>query len=150
MFLQKLRKLKVNRDDELPEPLAKQWTHFVDSLKFIEELHIDRYLLEDAIKKTILVGFADALQTAYGAVVYMKSISETNSVVRKLIASKSRISPIKTISIPRLELSAELLLSQFVEKIIDALKMEIDDEILHTDSTIALQHPIKPLEDFHR
>ncbi|GBN40499.1 hypothetical protein AVEN_491-1, partial [Araneus ventricosus] len=138
MFLQKLWQLKVNWDGELPEPLAKQWTHFVGSLKFIEKLHIDRYLLADDIKKTILVGFADASQAAYGAVVYMKSLSETNSVVMKLIASKSRIAPIKTISIPRLELSACLLLSQLVEKIIDALKMKIDDDILHTDSTIAL------------
>ncbi|GBL83214.1 hypothetical protein AVEN_165409-1 [Araneus ventricosus] len=138
MFLQKLWQLKVNWDGELPEPLAKQWIHFVDSLKFIEELHIDRFVLADAIKKTILVGFADASQAAYGAVVYMKSISETNSVVMKLIASKSRIAPVKTISIPRLELSACLLLSQLVEKIIDALKMEIDDVILHTDSTIDL------------
>ncbi|GBL82587.1 hypothetical protein AVEN_263675-1 [Araneus ventricosus] len=138
MFLQKLWQLKLNWDGEFPEPLAKQWTHFVGSLKFNEELHIDRYLLADAIKKTILVGFADASQAAYGAVVYMKSLSETNSVVMKLIASKSRIAPIKTISIPRLELSACLLLSQLVEKIIDALKMKIDDVILHTDSTIAL------------
>ncbi|GBM91350.1 hypothetical protein AVEN_7002-1 [Araneus ventricosus] len=137
MFLQKVWQLKVNWDGELPEPLAKQWTHFVGSLKFIEELHIDRFLLADAIKKTILVGFADASQAAYEAVVYMKSISETNSVVMKLIASKSRIAPIKTISIPRLELSA-CLLSQLVERIIDSLKMKIDDVILHTDSTIAL------------
>ncbi|GBO27362.1 hypothetical protein AVEN_208548-1 [Araneus ventricosus] len=102
MFLQKLWQLKVNWDNKLPEPLTKQWTHFVGSLKFIEELHIDRYLLADAIKKTISVGFSDASQAAYGAVVYMKSISETKSVGRKLIASKSRIAPIKTISIPRL------------------------------------------------
>ncbi|GBN67319.1 hypothetical protein AVEN_205701-1 [Araneus ventricosus] len=117
---------------------AKMFLQKLWQLKFIEELHIDRFLLADAIKKTILVGFADASQAAYGAVVYMKSISETNSVVMKLIASKSRIAPIKTISIPRLELSACLLLSQLVEKIIDALKMKIDDVILHTDSTIAL------------
>ncbi|GBL74071.1 hypothetical protein AVEN_230976-1 [Araneus ventricosus] len=29
MFLQKLSQLKVNWNDELPESLAKQWTHFV-------------------------------------------------------------------------------------------------------------------------
>ncbi|GBN53337.1 hypothetical protein AVEN_221591-1 [Araneus ventricosus] len=96
-----------------------------------------RYLLVDAIKKTILVGFADASQAAYGSVVYMKSINETNSVVMKLIASKSRIASIKTIYISCLELSACLLPSQLVKKIIQALKMEIDDAILHIDSTIA-------------
>ncbi|GBM35908.1 hypothetical protein AVEN_244976-1 [Araneus ventricosus] len=115
----------------------QQWT-FVGSLKFIEELDVDRYLSADAIKKIILVGFADASQAAYGTVVYMKSISETNSVVMKLIASKSRIAPIKTISIPSLELSACFFLSQLVENIIHALKMEMEYDILHTDSTIAL------------
>ncbi|KAF8781872.1 hypothetical protein HNY73_012215 [Argiope bruennichi] len=71
----------MNWNDEFPETLASQWKYFVDSMKFIEELHIDRYIFADAIKKTILGGFAVSSQVAYGAAVYVKSISETNSIV---------------------------------------------------------------------
>ncbi|GFS68828.1 integrase catalytic domain-containing protein [Trichonephila clavipes] len=56
----------------------------------------------------------------------------------RLLCSKSRISPIKWISIPRLELCAAGLLSKLVKKVIASLKLEFDGVYLWTDSTIAL------------
>ncbi|GFW80157.1 hypothetical protein TNCV_460651 [Trichonephila clavipes] len=51
-------------------------------------------------------GFSDASQSAYGAVVYCKSVTSDGRVLVHAIASKSRVAPTRQITIPRLELCA--------------------------------------------
>ncbi|GFT33047.1 DUF1758 domain-containing protein, partial [Trichonephila clavipes] len=63
---------------------------------------------------------------------------EDSTTTTKLISSKSRVAPIKVISIPRLELSACLLLAQLEEKVRLPLQVHLAKVILLTDSTIAI------------
>ncbi|GFY60656.1 DUF1758 domain-containing protein, partial [Trichonephila inaurata madagascariensis] len=84
------------------------------------------------------LGYSDASEAAYGAVVYMHCVKEDGTITTKLAGSKSRVAPIKVISIPRLELSACLLLAQLVEKVRLSLQVHLAKIILHTDSTIAI------------
>ncbi|XP_035225507.1 uncharacterized protein LOC118198027 [Stegodyphus dumicola] len=86
----------------------------------------------------ILQGFADASEKAFGAVIYLQSITSPGEYCSKLLCSKSRVAPIKTMTIPRLELSACLLLSKLMQKVLEALKLKIDDVKLWSDSSIAL------------
>ena len=53
--------------------------------------------------------FVDASQDAYGAVVYSRVVYESGSVSTGLVAAKSRVAPLTTTSIPRLELLAAVL-----------------------------------------
>lgn len=137
IFLQKLWIEKLDWNDVLPPSIANEWADFVLSLKYLENMKVDRFILADTYQRTILKGFCDASQAAYGAVIYMECTTP-NGNTTKLIASKSRVAPIKIISIPRLELCACLLLSQLVNKVHQSLKMNIDEIILHSDSTIAI------------
>ncbi|GFY60000.1 integrase catalytic domain-containing protein [Trichonephila inaurata madagascariensis] len=86
----------------------------------------------------MLLGYSDASEAAYGTVVYMHCVKEVGTTTNKLIASKSRVAPIKVISIPRLELSECLLLAQLVEKVRLSLQVHLAKIILHTNSTIAI------------
>ncbi|GFY37762.1 DUF1758 domain-containing protein [Trichonephila inaurata madagascariensis] len=86
----------------------------------------------------MLLGYADASEAAYGAVVYIHCVKEDGTTITKLIGSKYRVVPIKVISIPRLELSACLLLAQLVGKVRLSLQVHLAKVILHTDSTIAI------------
>jgi hypothetical protein len=61
-----------------------------------------------------LHGFSDASEDAYSAVVYILSQDECGKVVVSLVIAKSRVSPIKRFSIPRLELCGAQLLSQLL------------------------------------
>ncbi|XP_067129375.1 uncharacterized protein [Centruroides vittatus] len=97
-----------------------------------------RYILTDPLQRAVLLGYADALESAYGAVVYMHCIREDGTGKTRLIASKSRVAPLKVITIPRLELSACLVLSQLIKKVRSCLQMDIVEVILHTDSAIAI------------
>ncbi|GFS88528.1 reverse transcriptase domain-containing protein [Trichonephila clavipes] len=102
-----LQKIELGREF-LPDAIAPEWFNFVSSLKALEELKIDRYILTDSYVKLMLLGYADASKSAYGAIVYMHSVKEDGTTTTKLISSKSRVAPIKVISIPRLELSASI------------------------------------------
>ncbi|GFX76728.1 integrase catalytic domain-containing protein [Trichonephila clavipes] len=138
IFLQKLWLRKLNWEEFLPDAITPEWLNFESSLKALEELKIDRYILADSYVKLMLLGYADASESAYGAVVYIHSVKKDGTTTTKLIGSKSRVAPIKVISIPRLELSACLLLAQLVEKVHLSLQVHLAKVILHTDSTIAI------------
>ncbi|GFR17010.1 40S ribosomal protein S10b, partial [Trichonephila clavata] len=76
IFLLKLWLRKLNWEECLPEAIAPEWLNFVSSLKALEELKIDRYLLTNSYEKLMLLGYADASESAYGAVVYMHCVKE--------------------------------------------------------------------------
>ncbi|GFW74923.1 uncharacterized protein TNCV_2677911 [Trichonephila clavipes] len=137
IFLQKLWLRKLNWEEFLPDAIAPEWLNFVSSLKALEELKIDRYILTDSYVKVMLLGYADASESAYGTVVYTHSVKD-GTTTAKLISSKSRVAPIKVISIPHLELSACLLLAQLVGKVRLSLQVHLAKVILHTDSTIEI------------
>ncbi|GFR01722.1 DUF1758 domain-containing protein, partial [Trichonephila clavata] len=63
---------------------------------------------------------------------------EDGTTAIKLIVIKSCVAPTKVIPIPRLELSACLLLSQLVEKVRLSLQVHFAKVILHTDSTTVI------------
>ncbi|GFX85317.1 uncharacterized protein TNCV_3606201 [Trichonephila clavipes] len=88
--------------------------------------------------RIVLQGFADASEAAYRAVIYLQCFLHNGAAKVSILASKSRVAPIRVISIPRLELCACVLLAQLVKKIHSTLRLNISDIVLHTDSTIAL------------
>ncbi|GFV28266.1 uncharacterized protein TNCV_3368561 [Trichonephila clavipes] len=82
--------------------------------------------------------FSDASERAYAAVVYIKCFNESGQSQTRLLCSKSRVAPLKTLTIPRLELPAALLLSRLVKKVVPILQLPIHKIWMWTDSTIAL------------
>ncbi|GFW46992.1 integrase catalytic domain-containing protein [Trichonephila clavipes] len=64
---------KLDWDDVLPNSIANEWREFVTTLKCIEEVKINRFIMADNNVRIVLQGFADASEAAYGAVVYLQS-----------------------------------------------------------------------------
>ena len=83
-----------------------------------------------------LQGFYDASSAAYAAVVYLKIEVESISFV----AAKTRVAPTTKQTIPRLELSSALLLSNLINNVSIALKPEIEllEHCCYADSKVAL------------
>ena len=67
--------------------------------------------------KCELHGFCDASHRSYAAVIYILAIYSVGRIGVRLVASKSRVAPLKKQSIPRLELLGAVLLSRFASKI---------------------------------
>ena len=72
---------------------------------------------DEEVNSYTLFGFCDASLRAYAAVVYLLMETENEHVV-KFLASKTRVSPLRKQTIPRLELLSALLLAQLMESIL--------------------------------
>ncbi|GBL76945.1 hypothetical protein AVEN_12617-1 [Araneus ventricosus] len=109
IFLQTLWLEKLSFDDPLPKPIAVKWNHLVSLLKAIELIKIPHWIIVDNPQKLVLHCFSDSSQATYGVVIYLQCVMPNDTLTSKLVASKSRVSPLKTVSIPRLELCCCLL-----------------------------------------
>ncbi|XP_035231549.1 uncharacterized protein LOC118203376 [Stegodyphus dumicola] len=148
--MQALWLLKLDWAEQLPPPLANEWNVLIKTLQSIENIQVPRCILKETFSMLILQGFADASEKAFGAVIYLQSITSPGEYCSKLLCSKSRVAPIKTMTIPRLELSACLLLSKLMQKVLEALKLKIDDvdEVNVNGASLALQGTVWKASNF--
>ncbi|GFW81859.1 uncharacterized protein TNCV_2885331 [Trichonephila clavipes] len=104
--MQQLWLLKLEWHEKLPVPIAAEWASFVQSLPVLEKLKIPRFVLSDNLESIILYGFSDVSKKGFGAVIYVSVIKNNSDCHSQLLCSKSRVAPLKTLTIPRLELTS--------------------------------------------
>ncbi|GFU11384.1 DUF1758 domain-containing protein [Trichonephila clavipes] len=138
IFIQELWKIKLDWSEQLPPDAMEEWMNFYQKLSKVNNFKIPRCILLPATIQIEIHGFSDASERAYAAVVYIKCFNESGQSQTRLLCSKSRVAPLKTLTIPRLELSAALLLSRLVKKVVPILQLPIHKIWMWTDSTIAL------------
>jgi len=64
----------------------------------IQSIQIDRLVItKHKLKETELHGFSDASEGAYGACTYLRSVDVMGNITTKLLCSKSRVAPLKTV-----------------------------------------------------
>ncbi|XP_055910537.1 uncharacterized protein LOC129944900 [Eupeodes corollae] len=129
-------KTKIDWDDPLPFEIAEKWKLYRENLTYFENFRIFRRFTQNS-KSLELIGFSDASEKAYSAVVYCRSCSE-DGVEVKLVAAKTRVAPVKQLSIPRLELCGSLLLCRLIELIRSSLDVKPVRVSAFCDSQIVL------------
>ncbi len=114
MLLQRLWQLQLSWDQAVPDDAQQTWQEWIDDLPLIASHSISRrYTLNDkTVQYTSLHGFSDASNQAYGAAVYLRQVHEDTFVSVSLVFARARVSPLKTITIPRAELLAAHMLAK--------------------------------------
>ena len=153
ILLQQLWLEKFDWDDHLSPQLTRKWTNFRDELSELEQIRIPRWLqLHPQSTRIEIHGFSDASQLAMSAVVYIKVISGINSTV-SIVCSKTKVAPLKPVTIPRLELTAAALLARLSRYVSTTLNLTTWPVSLWNDSNVALtwilSHPSR-WKDFVR
>ncbi|XP_018398194.1 PREDICTED: uncharacterized protein LOC108776159 [Cyphomyrmex costatus] len=139
LILQELWQVGINWDESVPQELHAQWLELKTQLNDINRLSIPRCIKHATSPDSIQVhGFCDASQRAYGACVYVRSELGENKYRTELLCLKSRVAPLKALSLPRLELSAALLLTRLIYKIQSAFDLTGIRIYFWSDSTIVL------------
>ena len=102
-------------DDELKDGLRTKWNTILVELNTLNDLRIQRCYFKSTEKpmKIQLHGFSDA-SIAYAAVIYMRSLYESGNIEVRLVASKSKVAPLKGQTIPRLELLGANILARLI------------------------------------
>ncbi|XP_060596964.1 uncharacterized protein LOC132750911 [Ruditapes philippinarum] len=133
---------RLGWDEKISEADAECWSHWLASLSELSKVSIERCLepiaLDRHSTKTELHIFSDASEKAYGSAAYLKVYDAFGNIKCSLIIGKSRLAPIKTLSIPRLELAAAVLAVKLYQLVTQELDIEIHDTIFWTDSMIVL------------
>ncbi|XP_012235059.2 uncharacterized protein [Linepithema humile] len=138
ILLQELWTLRLDWDQPLPSNIVNEWTRFVENCKTIPDLKFPRWLGTTASQSLEIHEFCDASSRAMAAVVYSRTISTNGQIHIQLVCSKTKVAPLKRLTIPRLELSGAVLLTKLVSQVLRVLQKEALKIYLWTDSSITL------------
>ena len=122
----------IDWDDVLPENLKAKWEKWVAELPQLSNVAVPRCLCQANPENIELHLFSDASNGAFASVAYLVCRYPDSNPSSRLIASKCRVSPVKTMTIPRLELMGAVLsscLAQSIQKVIT-----VNRTIFWTDS----------------
>jgi hypothetical protein len=119
---------------------VEEWRKWATSLSDLNPLFIPRcFNPESARSRGVgLHVFADASESAFGAIAYLR-FDHPEGVKMAFIMAKTRVAPVKYVSIPRLELCAALLAARLAASIKVEIRQKIDQITFWSDSTTVLR-----------
>ena len=148
VLFQTLWQLKIGWDEEVPAHLKAQHIKWREELPLLSSIRLPRcYFREEPTLTVQLHGFCDSSECAYAAVVYIRATYSHLPPSCQLVVAKSRVAPLKKLTIPRLELCGAALLAELMETTMATLEVPLSDVYAWSDSTIVLcwlrSHPSK-------
>ena len=85
-----------------------------------------------------LHGFSDASELAYAAAVYLRIVTIDDVVSVILVMAKTKVAPIKRLTVPRLELCGAVLLARLLYHVAKILSVPLEQTYAWTDSVVVL------------
>jgi len=145
-FMQQLWQAQLDWDTPLPPHLRIAWRHFLSELPSLVNIAIARHIDTREYQDVQLLGFADASQRGYAATVYLRVVHIMGKVSVSFVTCKTKVAPLKgsendqSLTIPRLELCAALLLAQLLQRLLVKIKsvIRISQVRAWTDSSVVL------------
>ncbi|KAK3715792.1 hypothetical protein QZH41_001220 [Actinostola sp. cb2023] len=151
-ILQQLCRDGVNWDGEIPEPLRPKWEKWRNDLHLLQRLKIPRCYKPDDFGQVQVVelhNFSDASTVGYGQCSYLRLIDDKNNIHVSLVTAKSRVTPLKPVTIPRLELTAALVSAKVNARLQKELAYRDAKQVFWTDSKFVLGYISNNARRFH-
>lgn len=151
-ILQELCRDGADWDDKVPEPLRGRWEKWRADLPLLSNLKIPRCYKPEGfgeLKSVELHHFSDASKDAYGQCSYVKLIDHSDQIHCSLVMAKSRVAPLKLVTIPRLELTAALVSVKTSAILQRELEYDQITEVFWTDSKVVIGYISNDARRFH-
>ena len=142
-ILQQLCRHDVDWDDDVPSESKIKWQLWRDKLHCLEKIKLERCFKPKDFGNVVdasLHHFSDASEVGYGQSTYLRQVNDKEIVSCSLVIGKSRVSPLKVVSIPRLELTAATLSIKVGCMMKDELNIKDLEEVFWTDSQVVLAY----------
>ncbi|XP_058817854.1 uncharacterized protein LOC131681160 [Topomyia yanbarensis] len=128
-------------DQKVPEEINERWQQWSNLFPQLNTLHIPRCYFRSPFPKNLdnlqLHVFVDASEAAYACAVYFR-LETDNGVQVALVGAKTKVAPLKTLSIPKLELNAAVLGTRLMGAIQSQHTFPISRRYLWSDSGTVL------------
>lgn len=139
ILFQRTWRLVNSWDIPLPSSERSQWEDWYRDILSVNGLSIPRcYKAFSTFITQELHVFTDASELAYTCVAYWRFLFQDGTIHLTIIASKSRVAPLKSISIPRLELQAALLGVRLAQTICSEHRGQVSRRVFWSDSKTVL------------
>ncbi|XP_055633296.1 uncharacterized protein LOC129773676 [Toxorhynchites rutilus septentrionalis] len=141
VIIQDIWRSGIGWDEKLSSELFCRWKCWTKVLTNLEEIKIPRCYFphydQHSYNTLELHTFVDASESAYACVAYFRIVQ--NGVVRcALVSSRSKVAPLRSTSIPRLELQAAVIGVRLARSIAKEHTINITRRIFWTDSSTVL------------
>ena len=139
--LQEMTASSVRWDQMLPDDKEKEWGKWKDDLSLVNDLVIKRCYRSSEFGEVVdatLHCFSDASLVGYGVACYLRLVDKNGRIEVSLVMGKSRVSPLKPTTVPRLELTAAVLSVKLAALLTDELKISGLEAFYWIDNKIVL------------
>ena len=140
-IIKQLCQEKLQWVEQIDERPAYEWLKWETNLLTLENVTVPRSYKPKDFGKNItysLCHFSDASESGYGQASYLRMENENGDIHCCLIVGKSRVAPVKYVSIPRLEFNAATLSVKISMMLKEELDIHITLESFWTDSQLVL------------
>ena len=151
-ILQQMCRDKFDWDDLVPDILRMEWEKWRQDILHLESLQIQRCFKPECfgrIKSTQLHHFSDVSLERYGQCSYIRMVNEEDKVHCAIVIGKARVTPLKQLTIPRLELTAVTISARISTFLRSELTYPEIKEYFWTDSKIVLGYINNAAKRFH-
>lgn len=140
-LIQQLWLLGLDWDSPVPNEVRNQWSTWASQINQVSSIKMPRYTFCPEMEKTQVIGFCDASEKGYGACVYVQVTGKDSEIKTHLLISKAKVAPLKTLSIPRLELCGAVVLAKllsYVKRFYTSCNIPVEKYLALSDSTTVL------------
>ena len=132
--MQQLWQMGYDWDQELPSKVCQEWIKLLNSWRGLNDVTFPRCITPtSAIGLPMLCIFADASREAFGACAYVRWKISNGEYDVRFMAAKSRVAPLKELTIPRLELQAAVLATRLYKTLQAECRLQFEKAILFTE-----------------
>ena len=151
-MLQELWEENTGWDDPVPAELKAKWERWRSNLPLLQEFSVPRCCKPKNfghVTKRELHHFSDASNKWYRQCSYLRLTDERDQIHCSFVIGKSRVTPLKPVAIPTLELTAAVTSVRISDQLRRELQLENSEEIFWTDSKVVLGYIANESRCFH-
>ncbi|KAL7871964.1 hypothetical protein SRHO_G00069470 [Serrasalmus rhombeus] len=143
LILRELCQEKLSWDEEINERHSRRWLQWLSEVQELSGFQVDRCIKPVDFGPTVkaqIHNFSDASESGYGTASYILLTSKDGKKCCTLLMCKSRVAPLKKVTVPRMELTAAIIAVKVDKLLRQEMEITLQESVFWTDSLTVLRY----------